>query len=107
MGEIHNDLATWAGKARARGQDTISLDIETADMISDLILEYQEKLDDIKNFVEDMEKIDSSIPDEIIDNGDQGMLGWISYKFGYIDAINVMKSKINAIMVWHLTTYHI
>lgn len=88
MGAIHNDLATWVGKARARGQDTISLDIETADMISDLILEYQEKLDNIKNFVEEMESTIRAI------HGTQ-----LGYTYGYIDALNVLRSKMNAIMV--------
>lgn len=33
MSSLHNDLATWAGKARARGEDTIYLDLETVEQI--------------------------------------------------------------------------
>lgn len=33
MGSLHNDIHTWAGRARARGQDTIEIDLQTADRI--------------------------------------------------------------------------
>lgn len=39
MGSLHNDLATWAGKARARGQEIIWLDLETAERIAARIVE--------------------------------------------------------------------
>ncbi|CDM57635.1 hypothetical protein LPB79_12985 [Rhizobium sp. T136] len=31
MGSVHNDLATWAGRARVRGETFIEVDIETAE----------------------------------------------------------------------------
>ena len=31
---LHNDLATWAGKARRAGRDTITLDIKTAEAVA-------------------------------------------------------------------------
>jgi len=33
MGSLHNDIHTWASRARARGQDAIEIDLETADRI--------------------------------------------------------------------------
>jgi len=38
VSSLHNDLATWAARARARGQETIYLDLETADKISNLLM---------------------------------------------------------------------
>lgn len=33
MGSLHNDLHSWASKARANGNDTIAIDIATVDKI--------------------------------------------------------------------------
>lgn len=37
MSSLHNDLTTWAGKARARGQDRIELTVELADALGELV----------------------------------------------------------------------
>lgn len=38
MSSLHNELATWAAIARARGQETIYLDLDTADKVSNLLM---------------------------------------------------------------------
>lgn len=39
MSSLHNDIATWAGKARARGQDRIEILVETADELSEALMQ--------------------------------------------------------------------
>lgn len=39
MSSLHNDLATWAGKARASGLDRIEITTETADELSDALMQ--------------------------------------------------------------------
>lgn len=34
MGSLHNDLMTWAARARAKGLDRIEIGLETAERIS-------------------------------------------------------------------------
>ena len=49
MGSLHNDIHTWAGRARARGQDTIEIDLQTADrIVAALTTTIEAKSQDIK-----------------------------------------------------------
>ncbi len=48
MSSLHNDLATWAGKARARGQDRIDITVDTADELSDALMQRAALLDALK-----------------------------------------------------------
>lgn len=46
---LHNDLATWAGKARQAGRDTITLDIKTAEAVAARIVEMGNEIIDLRN----------------------------------------------------------
>lgn len=48
MSSLHNDLATWAGKARSRHEDTIELDVDTADKIAVLIAAAAQLVDRVE-----------------------------------------------------------
>lgn len=37
MSALHNDLSTWAGKARAKGQDRIEITTHLADALAELV----------------------------------------------------------------------
>lgn len=37
MSSLHNDLSTWAAKARAQGRRVIVIDIDTADKIAEAL----------------------------------------------------------------------
>lgn len=41
MGSLHNDLHSWAARARANGQKTIEIDLETADKIVEILLDKE------------------------------------------------------------------
>lgn len=45
---LHNDLATWAGRARRNGQDRIYLDLETAEAIVEQITRMATTIEDLK-----------------------------------------------------------
>jgi hypothetical protein len=49
MSSHHNDLATWAGKARLAGVSTIELDVDTAIAISDQIVEQAERIGELEH----------------------------------------------------------
>ena len=38
MGSLHNDIHSWAGSARAKGCETIEIDLDTADAIVSALL---------------------------------------------------------------------
>lgn len=45
MSSLHNDLDTWAGKSRARGDDRIEILNDTANEIAELLREHQQLRD--------------------------------------------------------------
>lgn len=51
MSSLHNDLATWAGKARARGQDRIEITTETADEVSEVLMQRAELFSALKELL--------------------------------------------------------
>lgn len=50
---LHNDLATWAGRARRAGRDTITLDIKTAEAVAARIVEMGNEIIDLRNRLRD------------------------------------------------------
>ena len=51
MSSAHNDLATWAGKARARGQKTIEITVELADEVSETIVRQASRITDLEHLI--------------------------------------------------------
>ena len=49
MGSVHNDLHTWAGKARRRGLDTIEIDLDTADRAAQQIVDLSNRVMDLEH----------------------------------------------------------
>lgn len=49
MGSIHNDLHTWAYKARRRGLATIEISVETADRACEKIVELSNRVMDLEH----------------------------------------------------------
>lgn len=45
MSSLHNDLDTWAAKARRAGNDTIYITLDTAHEIARLLREHQQLRD--------------------------------------------------------------
>ncbi|KQV27864.1 hypothetical protein ASC97_05735 [Rhizobium sp. Root1203] len=45
MGSIHNDLVTWAGRARRNGRDAISITIDTAEKAAELIVQQATEIE--------------------------------------------------------------
>lgn len=48
MSSLHNDLATWAGKAQMNKQDTIYISVETAFKISDELMRLSNEVEKLK-----------------------------------------------------------
>ena len=46
---LHNDLATWAGRARRNGHDTITVAVETAEAIAARMVEMGTEIEDLRN----------------------------------------------------------
>lgn len=45
MSSLHNDLATWAGKARMRKEENIYITIETAEKISEELMRLSNEVE--------------------------------------------------------------
>ncbi|QIG77419.1 hypothetical protein EVB64_093 [Rhizobium phage RHph_TM61] len=51
MGSLHNDLASWASKSNAQGQDRIEITNETALKIADQIVEMATRIEELEYHV--------------------------------------------------------
>lgn len=59
MSSVHNDLHSWAAKARKNGNTTIEIDLATADAAADLIVELSTKIGEMEHAAQ----IAKAVPD--------------------------------------------
>lgn len=57
MSSDHNNLATWAAKARAHGNDTIEIDVDMAERVSDMIVELTNKIAELEHNISNMDLV--------------------------------------------------
>jgi hypothetical protein len=49
MGSVHNDLHSWAAKARGQDLDTIEIDLETADRAAQKIVDLSNQVSELEH----------------------------------------------------------